>query len=134
MTLLKPSFIETMFHSFFNLESDRLNYFNSLFRLGRSIFIQLGYNDKAQELENMIKYKLEKPLNSPLFAILQAYYNVRFIHSKLAYCKVGDGINTIEITRYEITVILEEIKEWLYDEITQLTHQVRFTNSQNILQ
>lgn len=133
MTLLKPSFIETLFHSFFNLESDRLNYFNSVFRVGRSIFIQLGFIDKAEELQQMIYNKLEKPLNAKLFAILQAYYNIKFINSKLAYCKIGDGIDVQEVTRYDLTVILEEIKDWLYDEITQLTHQVRFTSNQNAM-
>ncbi len=133
MTLLKPSFIETLFHSFFSLEPDRLNYFNSVFRVGRSIFIQMGFKDKADELQKMIYNELEKPLNAELFAILQAYYNIRFINSKLAYCKVGEGIDVQEITRYDLTVKLEKIKNWLYDEITTLTHQVRFTSNQNAM-
>ena len=133
MTLLKPSFIETLFHSFFSLEPDRLNYFNSVFRVGRSIFIQMGFKDKADELQKMIYDELEQPLNAELFAILQAYYNIRFINSKLAYCKVGEGIDVQEVTRYDLTVKLEKIKNWLYDEITTLTHQVRFTSNQNAM-
>jgi len=133
MSFIKPSFVESLFHTFFNLDPDRPQYFNLVFRLGRSIFLQLGFEDKAIELERQISEKLEKPLKAPLFAILQAYYNPRFIYSRVAYCKVGQGIDTKEITRYEMTVALESIKDWVYDEITNLTPYVRFTRNSEIL-
>jgi len=133
MGLIKPSFVESLFHTFFNLDPDRPQYFNLVFRLGRSIFLQLGFENKAVQLQKMIEEKIEKPLNAPLFAILQAYYNPRFIFSKVAYCKVGTGIDTKYITRYEMTVALEEIKNWVYDEITNLTPYVRFTRTGDAL-
>lgn len=129
MSLIKPSFVESLFHTFFNLDPDRPQYFNLVFRLGRSIFLQLGFQDKAEELVQMITNNLEKPLNAPLFAILQAYYNPRFMFSKLAYCYVGEGIDAKEVTRYEMTVALEGIKDWVYDEVTNLTPYVRFTRA-----
>lgn len=129
MSLIKPSFVESLFHSFFALDPDRPNYYNLVFRYGRTIFMQLGFEKKAIELQNMILQKLEKPMKAPLFALLQAYYNYRFMFMKTAYCKIGAGIDTVEITRYEMTVVLEEIKEWVYDEVTNLTPYVRFTRS-----
>jgi len=127
MSLIKPSFVETLFHSFFALDPERPNYYNLVFRYARTIFMQLGFENKTTQLQKMIEEKLEKPMNSPLFAILQAYYNYRFILSKHAFCKIGEGIDTVEVTRYEMTVVLETIKEWVYDEITNLTPYVRFT-------
>lgn len=133
MSLIKPSFVESLFYTFFNLDPDRPKYYNLVFRLGRNIFLQLGFEDKAEQLQKMIHEKLEKPLQSQLFAILEAYYNPRFYFSKLAYCKVGEGIDTKEITRYEITVVLEEIKDWVYDEITELAQYVRFSQPAQIM-
>lgn len=129
MSYIKPSFVENLFHTFFNLDPDRPQYFNLVFRLARSIFLQLGFENKAMELQQMIHDRLEKPLNSQLFAILQAYYNPRFIFSRLAYCKVGSGIDSKEVTRYDLTVVLEELKDWAYDEVTNLTPFVRFTRT-----
>lgn len=129
MSLIKPSFVESLFHTFFNLDPDRPQYFNLVFRLGRSIFLQLGFQKKANELQEMIKERVEKPFNAQLFSVLQAYYNPRFMFSRLAYCKIGDGIDMVEITRYEMTVIFEEIKDWVYDEVTNLTPYIRFTKS-----
>jgi len=129
MSFIKPSFVESLFHTFFNLDPDRPQYFNLVFRLGRSIFLQLGFEDKAIELQKQIEIKLEKPLSSPLFAILQAYYNPRFMFSRIAYCKVGAGIDAKEVTRYDMTVALESIKDWVYDEVTNLTPYVRFTRT-----
>jgi hypothetical protein len=133
MSLIKPSFVESLFHTFFSLDPDRPQYFNLVIRLGKSIFIQLGFKKKCDELDKMIKDKIEIPFNAPLFAVLQAYYNPRFIFSRLAYCKVGDGIDVVEVTRYEMTVILEEIKDWVYDEVTNLAQDVRFTRGSEIM-
>jgi hypothetical protein len=133
MSLIKPSFVESLFHTFFNLDPDRPQYFNLVFRLGRSMFLQLGFENKAEELQKMIEEKIEKPLSAPLFAVLQAYYNPRFMFSRIAYCKVGQGIDAKEVTRYEMTVALEEIKDWVYDEVTNLTPYVRFTRSRDAI-
>jgi len=129
MSLIKPSFVESLFHTFFNLDPDRPQYYNLVFRLGRSILMQLGFDDKAEELQRLIEEKIEKPMSAPLFAILQAYYNPRFMFSRLAFCKVGEGIDAKQITRYEMTVVLEELKDWTYDEVTKLTPYVRFTRT-----
>jgi len=129
MSLIKPSFVESQFYTFFGLEPDRPQYYNLVFRLGRSIFLQLGFESKAIELQNMIGSRIEKPLNSSVFAILDAYYNPRFMFSKVAYCKIGGGVDAKEITRYDMTVVFEEIKDWVYDQVTALTPHVRFTRT-----
>jgi len=133
MSLIRPSFVESLFHTFFRLDPDRPKYYNLVFAIAKRIFLQLGVDDKVEELEKMIYKKIEKPLNAPLFAILEAYYSPRFMFSKLAYCKIGEGIDSKEVTRLEMTKTLEEVKEWCYDEITALTPYIRFTNNTDIL-
>jgi hypothetical protein len=127
MTLIKPSFVESLFHNFFNLDPERRKYFNLVFRLARTIFMQLDLTDKAEELDNQIRENLEEPLDRPIHAILDAYYIPRFYFSRLAYCKVGSGVDVRYVTRYQMTTELEKIKNWCYDEITGLTPYVRFT-------
>lgn len=127
MSLVKPTLVEGLCHTFFNLEPDRPEYYNLVFRLARSIFLRLNFDDKVEEMEIMIKTQLEEPLNAPLFAILQAYYNPRFMFSKLAYCRIGRGVDAKIVTRYDMTVRLEHIKDWAYDEVTNLSQFVRFT-------
>jgi len=127
MSLIKPTLVEGLCHTFFNLEPDRPEYYGLVFRLARSIFLRLGFNDKVQEMEQLIKYQLEIPMNAPLFAILQAYYNPRFMFSKVAYCKIGRGVDAKVVTRYDMTVKLEHIKDWTYDEVTNIAQFIRFT-------
>ena len=127
MTIIKPSFLEAMFYQFFNLDPDRPMYYMLVFRLTRSIFMQMGFDDKADKLQIMIDQKIESKLKAPVFSVLQAYYTPRFYMSRKAYCKIGEGVDTIHVTRYELTVGFEEIKNWCYDEVTQLTPYVRFT-------
>ncbi|MCJ7816326.1 MAG: hypothetical protein MUP55_00575 [Candidatus Aenigmarchaeota archaeon] len=127
MTLLKPSFVESLFHTFFNLDPTRPQYYGLVFQTTRTIFLQLDMSDKAEELQEIIGDKLEKPLCAPLFAILDAYYLPRFYFARLAYCKIGDGIDAVQVTRLQMTVALEEVKRWCYDEVTGITPYVRFT-------
>jgi hypothetical protein len=127
MTLLKPSFVESLFHTFFNLDPTRPQYYALVFQTARTIFLQLDLSDKADELQTLISEKIEMPLQSPIFAILDAYYMPRFYFSKLAYCKVGDGVDAVQVTRLQMTVALEEVKRWCYDEVTAITPYVRFT-------
>lgn len=133
MSMIKPSFVESSFHAFFQLDPSRPFYYNLVFRAGRDIFIQLGAEEKADELHGLIELKLEKPLNAKLHAILKTFYNQRFLFSQLAYIKVGEGIDAIYITRYEIETIMEEIKDWVYDEVIKMTPFIRFTQRPEIL-
>lgn len=95
--------------------------------------MQLGANEQISQLDTRIKTQLEAPLNAKLHSILKAYYNPRFLFSRLAYIRVGQGIDAIEITRYDIETVLEDIKDWVYDEVTNLTPYVRFTRQPEML-
>jgi len=133
MTGIKPSFVESLFYTFFNLDPDRPMFYNHVFRMGRSIFLQLGKKDKILELDNMIKLEIEEVFKSNLYSVLQGYYNPRFMYSMNAYCKIGEGVDTVKVTRYDMTIKFEKIKNWIYDEINLLTQDVRFTKIADIM-
>lgn len=133
MSIIRPSFVENLFNSFFSLEADRPMYYRLVFRLGKSIFQSMGKSELINELDNRINIVIEKPLHTDLPSVLNAYYNPRFMFSRSAYAKIGDSINYKEVTRYEIEQRLEYIKDWVYDEVTELSQHVRFTNQQPIV-
>lgn len=133
MSIIRPSFVENLFNSFFSLEADRPMYYRLVYRLGKSIFQAMGKNELIQQLDMKINTVVEKPLHTDLPSVLNAYYNPRFMFSRSAYAKIGDSINYKEVTRYEIEQRLEYIKDWVYDEVTELSQHVRFTNQQPIV-
>lgn len=133
MSLVKPSFVESMFHNYFMLDPDRPKYYNNVFAQARKIFMQLGFDDKARLLQKKIHEHIEKPFNAPMFAVLDGYYNFRFMYSKKAFCKIGEGVDSKEITRYEMTIAFERIKEWCDDEIINITPYIRFTQRSEFL-
>jgi hypothetical protein len=133
MSLIKPSFVENLYTTFFALEPDRPMYYMYVVRVGRSIFLSLGFHDKAQELDGMIREKIEIPLKSDFGSIIQAYYNPRFMFSKKAFTKIGDSVDYKYVTRYEIGQMLEELKDWVYDEITEMSSLIRFTRSSQVM-
>jgi len=133
MSLIRPSFVENLYNTFFALEPDRPMYYMYVIRLGRSIFLSLNFQDKVIELDNMIKYKIEIPLKSDFGSIIQAYYNPRFMFSRKAFTKVGDTIDYKYVTRYEIGRMLEELKDWVYDEVTELSALIRFTRQSSVM-
>lgn len=66
-------------------------------------------------------------------AIVNAYDNPRFMFKRRAYTKIGDSIDYKEVTRYEIENRLEVVKDWIYDEITQVSPYIRFTRQSQMM-
>jgi hypothetical protein len=134
LTLIRPTFVENLFHTLFSLEMDRPQYYLFVIRLGRSIFMSLGFDgsspefpNKVGEMEELIRQIVEIPLESTYVSVLHAYYNPRFYLSKRAYTYIGEGLDQREVTRYEIMMRFEYIKDWVYDSVMELTPLVRFT-------
>jgi len=132
MGIVRPTITEDLFRNFFKLEPDRPMYYLAVYRLARSIFINLNFHDQLEKMQNMIRVNLEVPLKSDFESIVYAFYEPRFIMSKQAYTKVGDEIDYIEVTRYDINRALENIKNWIYDEVISLAQYVRFTRQSDI--
>lgn len=133
MSMIRPTFQENVYQTLFQLEPDRPFYYQYVFRLGRSLFISTGQQDLVEQLDMMISEIIEKPLNAPLIAVIQAFYNPRFMMSKNAFTKIGDSINQKVVTRWEIQVRLEHIKDWVYNEATKISPMIRFTRGNQML-
>lgn len=133
MTLIRPSFTENLYTTLFQLEPDRPMYMIFVYRLARNIFLSLGYEDKIEKMDKIIRIHIEEPLQSDFVSVCHAFYNPRFMFSKRAYTKVGDSIEYREVTRYEIMVRLEFVKNFIYDEIVELSPYIRFTKPQSML-
>lgn len=133
MSLIRPSPVENLYVTLFQLESDRPRYYINIVRLARSIFISLGFEDKVEEMFVVIKKYVETPLKSDFVSVVNSYDNPRFMFSKRAYTRIGDSIDYKEVTRYEIGERLETVKDWIYDEVTKLSSQIRFTRQAQMM-
>lgn len=133
MSLIRPSFVENLYHTFFQLEADRPMYYLLVVRLARSIFMSLGQDELVTEMDARIRNVIEIPLHTDFVSIIHAFYNPRFMFSKRAYTKIGDSINYREVTRYEIMLRLENVKDWIYDKVVELSPYIRFTRTQQML-
>lgn len=127
MTLIRPSAVENLYTTLFQLEADRPRYYIYVVRLARSIFLLLGFENKIREMEEKIRVYIETPLMAGYVSVVHAYDNPRFAFSRRAYTKVGDSLEYKEVSRYEIETRLEIIKNWIFDEVTQLSPYIRFT-------
>jgi hypothetical protein len=132
MQTLKPTMVENLFFSLFNLEPERPMYYMSIYRVAKNIFINCDMQEKLDELDALIWMEIERPYKTTYFALVQAYYNPRFLMSRKAFCKIGDAIEHKKLTRYEIMLKLEKIKDWILDECSQMARNVRFTAIQQV--
>lgn len=127
MSFVRPSFVENLYNTLFQLEPDRPYYYLFVVRTAKSIFMVLGFEELLEQLDKKIRDEIEIPLQSQFVPVIHAYYNPRFMLSKRAYTKVGDSIDYKEVTRYEIMMRLENVKDWVYDNVVQLSPYIRFT-------
>ena len=133
MTMIRPSFQENLHNTLFNLEADRPMYYLYVVRVGRSLFLSLGYMDEVNKIDRMIFETLEKQLKAPFIAIIEAFYNPRFMYAKQAYTRIGDSVDYVQVTRWDIRMRLEKIKDYIYDRATVVAKEIRFTHSSNAL-
>jgi hypothetical protein len=132
MQTIKPTFTENLFFSLYNLEPERPMYYLNLYRIAKNIFISCNLEDKLEELNMLIKTEIERPLRTTFQSVNHAYYNPRFLMSKKAYCKIGDAMEYRMVTRYEIMMRLERIKDWIFDQCSLLSQSVRFSAIQQV--
>lgn len=133
MGLVKPTLYEGIVNTLFRLESDRPRYYYNVILLGTRLFNLMDAKEYIQQLNDMIRSEIELPLQTELLPLLDLLDDYRFREKKSAYIKVGDSIDYKEITSYEIKSRLERIKEFVYDKVTELSQEIRFTQSYDIM-
>jgi hypothetical protein len=130
--IITTTYVENLFFSLLNLDPDRPLYYLNVYRTGRNIFIHLGLKNDMKKLEILIKNEIEKPLKADFLSVIQAYYNQRFLFSKKAFCKIGDNIDPVRVTRYDLFRRLEKIKDFIMDRCSELAQHVRFRAVQQV--
>lgn len=130
--LVKVTPTENIFYSLNNADPSRPMYHNLIYQYGRQIFIQLGLEDKYNELNLLVRKEIELPMKADYQTILDAYYDNKFLFSKKAFCKIGDPIEPIIVSRYEIGRRLQKITQWILDTCSELSNDVRFYAIQNV--
>jgi len=132
MSLIKPTITESLFYQFFKLDPTRPMYYNWVYQLSRSIFLNLELNEKVEQMDSLVWEQIELPFKANFTAICTAFYHPRFMMSKKAYTKIGSGYDSVKVTRFEMETRLENIKKWIYDEVIALAGLVRFTRPAEI--
>jgi hypothetical protein len=134
MSLIRPSPVETQIIFLQQLQQDRPRYYEAVVLTTRNIFMILGFNgqndelpNKVEELNLLIRDVIEIPFEAPFICIVRAYDNPRFYFTKQAYTVIGEGIDAVEVTKFQMEMRLDHIKQWCYDEVMQLAQLVRFT-------
>jgi len=127
--MIRPSFPENLHNTLFNLEADRPMYYLFVVRVGRSLFLSLGFTEEVDQIDKMVFELIEKPYKAPFRSIIDAFYNPKFMYSKYAYTRIGDSVDYIEVTRYDMMLRFEKIKDYIYDKATQYANFIRFTHS-----
>jgi hypothetical protein len=137
MSLIRPSPVEGQISLLTQLQSDRPQYYVAVVQTTRNIFMMLGFDgsnpdfeNKIAELNQLIRDTIEIPFEAPYVCIVAAYDNPRFFATKKAYCVIGEGIDAVEVTKFQIQMRLDMVKQWCYDNVMQITPLVRFTQKQ----
>jgi hypothetical protein len=131
MEVIKTTFIELKFRQLYGLDPDRPQYYGNVIRAAKDIMLYLEQEEMMMELELRIR-KIEKRYRTSLKNLEQGYYNQRFYFNKKAWCRVGDAVEYRKVTRYEMFLSLEEIKDWIYDNMSILAQRVRFSVMQEV--
>jgi hypothetical protein len=130
--LVRVTPTENLFFSLNNADPSRPYYHKVVYTYGRNIFMMLGKQDLMAQLEFMVKKEIELPMRANFMSVLDAYYLERFMMSKKAYCKVGDLLEPVIVTRYALGRKLQKITQWILDTCAMLSQNVRFYGVQQV--
>lgn len=139
MTLIRPHPVEYEITRLNSLQAGYPRYYEFVVLITRNIFYMLGFDggddnfpNKVAELDALIREQIEIPFEAPYVCIVSAFDDTRTYGKKNAYCIIGEGVDAIEITKFQMQMRLDHIKQWCYSEVMQLTPYIRFTLRQPI--
>jgi len=130
--LIKVTPVENLFFTLNNADPNRPYYHRVVYQCGRSIFIQLRLEEALDELQTLVRKEIEMPLKADFTSVLDAYYNQKFLFSSKAFCKIGDPLEPILVTRYELGRRLQNITQWILDYCSEISSDVRFHAIQQV--
>jgi hypothetical protein len=132
MEIVKTTFVEMLFSTLYNMDSNRPQYFVNVVDTAMEIFNYLEMEENILELQELIRTEIEIPLRADFTSVQDAFDNPKFAFSNKAFCKIGDPIDPIIVTKYEIKRRLMNIKRWVYSTCSEIARDVKFQAIQQL--
>lgn len=126
MPVIRREVNELRFNSLMLLpKQGNVDYYMMLFRNSKNFFYGMQRPDLAEDLDYIIKEKIEKVMGCDIQHVLITYKNLptlnSFTRSKNPLYANGN------IYKYTMQKWLDEIEEWCFRNIFDLEKQIRFT-------
>lgn len=101
------------------------DYYAMLIKNAKGFFYGMNRPDLVEDLNYIIKEKIEKTMGAELNNVLLTYKNLPTLNSftrskQTQYSKIN-------IHKYTIQTWLDEIEEWIFRQIVRLEGEIRFT-------
>ena len=107
------------------------NYYETLFKYFKSLCMSMGRLDLIRELDDLIDEKVSKPMGSPIQLVLFTYKNLPALNS-ITKSRNPD-FKREYVTKMELKKWLDEVEEWIFEEVTGFEGKIRFRESQKIM-
>ncbi len=105
-------------------------YWETLFKWSKAFFYGLDRQDLIEELDRLIRVNIENRFAQPIDMVLYVYENLQALNS---FTKIRHSDSDIvQVYKWQIRRWLKEIEDWIYQNITDLEPQIRFTRVKDI--
>jgi len=125
MGLIKRDVNELRYNSIWLLSKEDPNYYANLFKNTKAFFYGMGKEDLAKEMDVKIKNQIEEVMGTSIELILYVHKNLPFLN---AFTRSKNPLYAdINIYKYTITAWLNEIEQWIFQNVIELEGEIRFT-------
>ena len=100
-------------------------YYKNLFRNTKNFFFGMKKEDLINELDILIRDKLEKRMGANIQQILLVYKNLPYMNS-FTCAKHGDDVDYVY--KFTIEKWLDEIEKWIMQKVIELEPLIRFSS------
>ncbi len=106
------------------------NYWETLFKYTRAFFYGMDRQKLITELDTKIKVGVEDKMGTPIHFVLMVYENLPCLNS---FTKSRNpSWENMYIYKYTIREWLTEIEDWIYQKLTEIEPEIRFTRMREL--
>lgn len=126
MTLIKRDMNELRLNSIFLLPKDNNpNYYIMFFKNIKSFFYGMARPDLVEDLDFIIKQKIELIMGAEINNVLMTYKNILYLDG---FTRSKNPLyQNLNIYKYSIQGWLDEIEQWCLMRVMELEPEIRFT-------
>lgn len=126
MPIIRRDINELRYNAIWLLPKDgNPNYYKMLFKNAKAFFYGMEQDQLIEELDIMIKEKIERPMGASINWVLNVYKNLP-THNSFTRSKnpIYDNMNIYKET---LSNWLDEVEAWVFQKVIELEHEIRFT-------